>query len=296
MIKVPFSFIPPKQLQGMSRFLLGAGDFLSKWMPFLDVNLKQAKMDIESREYLSMCLFSSLSFYFLSTFFLMILLNSFGVKGPLVKAIFICLIFFLFVFLQQLLYPNLIAKKRIKRLEINLLPALQSMLVQLNSGVPLFDILVSISRGDYGEISTEFSTVVKEINAGKPQIEALEEIAVENPSLFFRRSIWQLVNGMKAGSDLSNVIKEIINSLSEEQVLQIQKYGGQLNPLAMFYMLVAVIIPTLGMTFLIVISSFIALGETATKIVFWGLFGGVCFFQIIFLGVIKSRRPNLLGT
>jgi len=144
-------------------------------------------------------------------------------------------------------------------------------------------------------MSTEFSTVVKEINAGKPQVEALEEIAVENPSLFFRRSIWQLVNGMKAGSDMSGVIKEIINSLSEEQVLQIQRYGGQLNPLAMFYMLVAVIAPTLGMTFLIIISSFIALGETITKIVFWGLFGFVCFFQIMFLGIIKSRRPNLLG-
>ena len=153
------------------------------------------------------------------------------------------------------MYPKLIANKRIKKLEVNLLPALQSMLIQLNSGVPLFDILVGISKGDYGEISKEFSTVVKEINTGKPQVDALEDIAVENPSLFFRRAIWQIVNGMKAGSDMSNVIKEIINSLSEEQVLQIQRYGGQLNPLAMFYMLVAVIMPTLGMTFLIVISA-----------------------------------------
>jgi len=193
------------------------------------------------------------------------------------------------------MYPRLVTKRRIKFLEINLLPALQSMLIQLNSGVPLFDILVSISKGDYGEMSSEFSTVVREINAGKPQIDALEEIAVENPSLFFRRSIWQLVNGMKAGSDMSSVIKEIINSLSEEQILQIQKYGGQLNPLAMFYMLVAVIAPTLGMTFLIIISSFISLGETVTKIVFWSLLGFVCFFQIMFLGVIKGRRPNLLG-
>lgn len=295
MIRIPFSFIPPKHLQGMSRIFLGIGDFLSRWFPLLDVNLRQAKIDIEPREYLSMCLFSSVFFYVLSTFFLIILLKSFGTKNYFLRSAFIALIFFFFIFLQQLMYPKLITKKRIKRLENNLLPSLQSMLIQLNSGVPLFDILVNISKGDYGEISTEFSTVVKEINAGKPQIDALEEIAIENPSLYFRRSIWQLVNGMKAGSDMSNVIKEIINSLSEEQVLQIQKYGGQLNPLAMFYMLIAVIVPTLGMTFLIIISSFIAFGETATKIVFWSLLGFVCFFQIIFLGVIKSRRPNLLG-
>jgi flagellar protein FlaJ len=295
MIKIPFSFIPPKQLKTMSRVLYGAGDFLSKWFPFMGVNLRQAKIDLNPKEYLSMCLFSSILFYLFSAFFLSIMLRGFGVQNGFIRAAVISLIFFFFIFLQQIMYPKLITKKRIKMLEVNLLPALQSMLIQLNSGVPLFDILVSIAKGDYGQMSTEFSTIVKEINAGKPQIEALEEIAVENPSLFFRRSIWQLVNGMKAGSDMASVIKEMINSLSEEQVLQIQKYGGQLNPLAMFYMLVAVIVPTLGMTFLIVISSFIALGDTMTKIVFWSLFGFVCFFQIMFLGIIKSRRPNLLG-
>jgi archaeal flagellar protein FlaJ len=295
MIKIPFSFIPPKQLRGMSKVFLGTAEFMLNWFPFLGVNLRQAKMDIEPREYLSMCLFSSVFFYAISTFFLAVFLKSFEVGNYFLRSSFICLIIVLFVFLQQIMYPKLVTKKRIKKLEINLLAALQSMMVQLNSGVPLFDIMVNMSKGDYGEISKEFSTVVKEINTGKPQVEALEDIAVENPSVFFRRSIWQIVNGMKAGSDMSSVIKEIINSLSEEQVLQIQKYGGQLNPLAMFYMLVAVIAPTLGMTFLIVISSFISMGEEITKIVFWSLFGFVCFFQIMFLGIIKSRRPNLLG-
>jgi len=168
-------------------------------------------------------------------------------------------------------------------------------LVQLNSGVPLFDILVNISKGDYGGVSKEFSMAVKEINAGKPQIETLEEMAAINPSLFFRRAVWQLVNGMKSGADMSGIVNEIINLLSEEQILQIQKYGSQLNPLAMFYMLMVVIAPSLGMTFLIILSSFISLSEPATKLVFWVLYGIVIFFQIMFMGIIKSKRPNLLG-
>jgi len=60
-------------------------------------------------------------------------------------------------------------------------------------------------------------------------------------------------------------------------------------------MLVAVIVPSLSMTFLIIISSFVALTDFALKMVFWGLFAIVFFFQLMFLGIIKSRRPNLLG-
>ena len=172
---------------------------------------------------------------------------------------------------------------------------MQNFLVQLNSGVPLFNILVNISRADYKSLSKEIEKAVNEINAGKPQVEALEEIAATNPSLLFRRAIWQIVNGMKSGADMAGVTEEVILSISEEQVLQIQRYGGQLNPLAMFYMLVAVIVPSLSMTFLIIMSSFVALSEFALKMVFWGLYALVMFFQLMFLGIIKSRRPNLLG-
>jgi len=207
----------------------------------------------------------------------------------------VSLIFSLFVFFQQVMYPKLYSNKRVKDTERNLFAALQNMLVQLNSGVPMFDVLVSVSKGDYGEVSNEFARAVKRINTGEPQVEVLREIAAVNPSLFFRRAIWQIVNGMKAGSDLSKVLEESINALSEEQVIQIQKYGGQLSPLAMFYMLVAVIIPALGMTFLIIISSFISLSVSTTKLIFWGLYGIVLFFQIMFMGIIRTRRPTLLG-
>ena len=100
---------------------------------------------------------------------------------------------------------------------------------------------------------------------------------------------------MKSGADMSNVINEIIDLLSQEQILQIQRYGSQLNPLAMFYMLMVVIAPSLGTTFLIILSSFISLPGATAKMIFWGLYITIIFFQLMFMGVIKSRRPNLLG-
>ena len=153
---------------------------------------------------------------------------------------------------------------------------------------------MSISNGNYGAVSIEFKKIVKKINSGISQIEALEEVTKNNPSPFFRRSIWQLINGMREGSDIAKVIENITKTLSEEQLIQIQNYGGQLSPLAMFYMLIAVIIPSLSVTFITVISSFISAPELVTKILFWSLYGLVLFFQIIFLGLIKSKRPAFL--
>jgi flagellar protein FlaJ len=295
MFKLPYSLLPIKVLRKISYSFLGVGESLQDFFPFLEVHLKQAEVDFSVKEYLSMCILSSIIFFiFFGVFFIFILALT-DIEKVILFGLLTSLIVTGFVFLQQMIYPKVYANRRIRDIERNLLDALQNILVQLNSGVPLFDILVNIAKGNYGGVSKEFSKVVKEINAGKPQIEALEDMAAINPSLYFRRAVWQIVNGMKSGGDMSSVVNEIINSLSEEQLLQIQRYGSQLNPLAMFYMLMVVIAPALGTTFLIMLSSFISLSGFATKLIFWGLYGIVVFFQIMFMGLIKSKRPNLLS-
>ena len=100
-------------------------------------------------------------------------------------------------------------------------------------------------------------------------------------SKYFKRVLWQVSNGMRAGSDMGIVIRQGIRSLGEEQAIQIQSYGAKLNPLIMFYMLMAVIMPALGITFLIIISSLLDVGEGAIRMAFYAIFGLVVFMQII---------------
>ena len=93
---------------------------------------------------------------------------------------------------------------------------------------------------------------------------------------------------------MSTIIRESIKTLNEEQMIQIQNYGNKLNPLIMMYMLISVIVPALSVSFLVVIASMIGLEKNLTMGLFIGLFIFVVFFQIMFLGLIKSRRPSLL--
>ena len=293
-IKIPFSLLPFDMLVKISGVFLGLGKKIENNFPSLKVNIEQSEIKINAGEYVSLCIISSIVFFVFINIIFSILLFLIKIENFVLLSIGVSIPITIFIFIQQVLYPKLAGNKKIRNIERNLLPALQNILVQLNSGVPLFSVLVSISNEDYGEVSKQFAVAVKKINAGISQIEVLDQIATMNPSLYFRRAIWQLVNGMKSGADISIVIKQIIASLSEEQLIQIQKYGGQLNPLAMFYMLVTVILPSLGITFLIVISSFVSSSEFITKLIFWGLYGFVFFFQIMFIGIIKTRRPTLL--
>ena len=60
-------------------------------------------------------------------------------------------------------------------------------------------------------------------------------------------------------------------------------------------MMGAVIMPTLGITFLIIIISFIQIEESLVKLLFYSLLGFVVFFQTMFSGIVKTKRPTLLG-
>ena len=292
MFRIPFSILPLKHLKIFANLFRASSENLKKFFPSLSLTICQAEIKYKEEEYISLCLAATSIFFVFINIVLILLLVAF--KGNLLIAPLLGFFISIFVFMQQIMYPRLFVSRRIRELERNLMPALQDFLIQLKSGIPLFDILVKLSNSDYDEVSKEFKKTVKQINTGTPQIEALENLITYNPSLLFRRVIWQIVNGMKSGSDMANVLQQTINSLGEQQLIQIQNYGSQLNPLAMFYLLIAVILPSLGITFLIILISFLNLQELLTKIIFAGLYIFILFFQITFIGLIKTRRPNLV--
>ncbi len=289
--KIPFTFSSTEILRKKSKFFLL---IRAKRHSKLSENLKNADAGLSREEYISICLKSFLIFFVVFSTISSSVLYLLQIKSFYLYGLLIAFVFSGFMFFIQLGYPRIYSLRKTRDIEKNLIPVMQDMLVQLSSGVPIFNILVNLANEDYGSVSREFGKAVKEINSGKPQIEAIEELGNRNTSVYFRRILWQISNGMRSGSDMSIVIKEGVNSLSKEQAIQIQSYGSKLNPLIMFYMLIAVILPALGITFLTIISSMLGWAGDMVKLMFLAIFAFVVFIQIMFLGVIKSRRPSLL--
>ena len=290
--RIPFSYSSLDKLKNRSAFL-------HRFVPYkkdskLKDLLEDGEIEVSREQYISICLFGALTTFVFTLIISSTIFFILKVSLAFLFALGLAILFSFFVYASRLLYPRVYMSRKQKDIDKNLIIALQDMLVQLNAGIPLFSILVNISSSNYGELSREFSKAVKKINAGYSQLNVLEEIGDKNPSPFFRRALWQISNGMRAGSDISIVIKDSITTLSEEQIVQIQSYGNKLNPAIMFYMLVSVILPALAITFLTIISSLVNLSEFVTRMLFIGMFVSVMIVQFFFLGIIKSIRPSLL--
>lgn len=289
---IPFAFAEIEKLKRRSRGLLPHIKYKKKSK--LRYYLENSNTEITREEYISIVMrnfFMNFIFLFIISTTILVFLK---IRLPYLLGAIIPFIFGGFVLFSQLVYPRIYLSRRQKDIERNLIAALQDVLVQLTSGVPLFSVLINISASEYGELSIEFKKAVKKINAGIPEQEVLDELAENNPSIYFKRALWQISNGMKAGSDMAIVVRDSIKALNEEQIIQIQEYGNKLNPLIVFYMLVAIIIPALSIAFLTIIASIVGLPENNVKLIFIVLFIFVALIQVMFLGLIRSKRPSLL--
>jgi pilus assembly protein TadC len=285
MSKIPYLILPPGLARKTSGLNLGA--FAQRRFPKLGEQLEHAGLKYRTREYLSICIVNDI-----------LLFIAFGViiGLGLTYAMGFFLSFWLTVFVlsQQLLFPRVVVLRKVSRLERNLLPALQDMHVQVRAGIPLYQVMANIAHSKYGEVSAEFRRAVDRISGGEDQLVVLQDMAESNPSVFFRRTIWQISNGMRSGADVGDIVQEMIHALSEEQVIQLQQYGSQLNPLVMMYMMLGVIAPSLAVAFMILLTSFIATSTYAINAVFIGIFIVFVFCQTVFLATINKKRPNLL--
>tara|TARA_Y100000310_G_C20640364_1_gene793555 strand:- start:841 stop:1725 length:885 start_codon:yes stop_codon:yes gene_type:complete len=287
--RIPLMFINSKIL---SRYFYGLGNKLSNIFSSVQYDLNQTDLDISSTEYFANMLLNTITIFI---FFLILLFTllffsqreslpySLGISSLLSFAI---LIMFLFLYMR---YPKISAGKKGEQLDKHLVFALKDILLQITSGVTLYNGLVNISKAGYGQVSIEFGKVSKSINAGKPVDKALEEMAVKSSSEFLRRAIWQLINTLKAGASLQGALRSIIGDLTLDQSTKIKDYGRELNLWSLIYMLFAVAVPTMGATLMVILSSFA--GSGMSKTTFISFITVTFLIQIVIIGFIKSRRP-----
>ena len=75
--------------------------------------------------------------------------------------------------------------------------------------------------------------------------EALEKACNTTPSKKFKKILFQINNALKIGVDVSVSLESTLEEISQEQLVEIQRYGKKLNSMTMFYMLLAIVAPSL---------------------------------------------------
>ncbi|MBU1120412.1 MAG: type II secretion system F family protein [archaeon] len=292
-MRVKFLLFSVEKSKKISKRFLGIGERISRLFFGVKYDLKKAGLEIEAKEYCAAAFLSALIYgiiFFLLGSALLFLRNG-SIEGIFPLNIGIGLVFFFIFFFLHMIYPGIMAKRIAAGIDQDLVFALKSMLIQVSSGVPLFDSMKNIGRGEYGFVSAEFRETVQEISSGVSETKALERMALRTKSEYLRKATWQLIGSIKAGSSLAGAINSVVETLMNYQLRAIKNYAAELNLWILVYLLLAAAIPTLGITFLIILSSMG--GTNISELHIGAAIGGSFIIQIVLIGFVKNRIPKV---
>ncbi|MFH1073418.1 MAG: type II secretion system F family protein [Nanoarchaeota archaeon] len=261
---------------------------LSSQFPSLKKKLRMAhieKTPIEyTREKFQGSLFMALGLTVFSFFIIAKL------KISLIFILFLFIVFFFIAFSILIRHVDAVIRRREKDIDREVLFAGRFLLIKLNTGQPLINAIVDASKS-YGVANKYFKEIVREIELGTPLEKALELESYYTPSQKFRKILFQITNALKIGIDVTNFLSAILDEIAEEQLIEIQRYGKKLNSLTLFYMLIAIVIPSLGVTIFIVIASLVNLQLDLSAFLVMIFF--MIILQFIFLSMFKMIRPDV---
>ena len=216
----------------------------------------------------------------------------FGKTWPLQKLlatlplVFIASIILAMAFLLQ--SPKATIRKRQRDIDKEVLFAGRYILIKVESGNPLVNTIMDASK-TYGVAAKYFKEIADDINTGTPVEEALENARTYNASPSFRKILWQTVVALKTGTDISDAMRNVIKAIAADQIIEIKKYAKKLNSILLFYMILACVVPSLGLTMFLIISGFLNLSISNTALLVILFFTSV--MQIAFIIMVKSARP-----
>jgi len=293
-MRVKFMLFSVEQTQKFNQRILVIGDFLQKIFVGTKYDLKKAEIKVEPENYLTATFFSAISYGII--FFILLTGLIFARDGNLSEAfplnLIIGIIFFVLFFFLHLIYPGIIAKQIAFGIDQNLIFALKSMLIQVKSGIPLFNAIENVAKTNYGVVSDEFKIVVKEIMAGTPEANAIEKMALRTKSEYLRKAGWQIVNSIKSGASVVGALETTIETLTTNQLRAIKNYSAELNLWILLYLLLAAAIPTLGITFMVILSSMGGSDISELHIMLTIIFAFV--IQVVLIGFVKNRKPKVI--
>ncbi|MEK6946057.1 MAG: type II secretion system F family protein [Nanoarchaeota archaeon] len=261
---------------------------ISKTAPSLKLKLKEAGMDDRPEDFIKKTFISA---FYMTTGLVVTLFLVLAKYNVLKGAAFVFVpIVFIVMFFYMFKLPDLKITKKEKEISKEIVFAGRFMIIELESGVPLYNAMVNLSK-NFPVVGKYFKEITDKIDLGTSMEDALNDAVEFIPSNDLRKIFWQVMNSIRTGSDIAKSLYSVMDQVTKDQMNEVNKYGKKLNPLAMFYMIIAVILPSLGVTMLIILSSFIQFQLSLTILLSLTAFLG--FVQFMFIAMVKFSRPAI---
>ncbi len=194
------------------------------------------------------------------------------------------------LFMYFIKFVDVKIEKIKKKIDEEILFAGRFLIIGLESGVPMHKIFEDMEK-NYEYVGYYFGEILNKVYLGTSMEEAVNDTLNNSPSPNLRRLLWQVMNSLKTGTEVGGALNSVLDQITREQQIAVQEYGKKLSPLAMFYMTISIIVPSLGITMLVILATFIGLKITMPILVVLAVMIG--FVQFMFLSMIKASRPSI---
>jgi pilus assembly protein TadC len=259
---------------------------LAVQFPFLEKSLVMARNQKTPARHVKESLFTSLMASAACSFLMLIIFSTFGI--PAVFSLIIFLLLFSLFFYMFLFAPQYQAAKAKKLIEGEIVSAIRFLLLEIKTERSIYYAMINTSE-NFPVVGIYFDEIIGRVKLGKTLEQSLLEAVEYCPSQHLKTVYWQLLNSLQTGSDITSSLRVLLDNVVEEHKIGISAYGRELNAFSLFYMMVAIIIPTVGFTIVSALLTFIGFNITIYHMIALWLFLAV--LQYSFLITATSRRP-----
>ena len=98
---------------------------------------------------------------------------------------------------------------------------------------------------------------------------------------------------MEVGVDLRVVLENFILEASEKKLLEVKAFAKKLNPIVMMYLLVGIVLPSLGITFFILGAAMMEITPVLLKYILIFIFLLMFAFQYFAYSTFKFSKSHI---
>jgi len=121
--------------------------------------------------------------------------------------------------------------------------ALRHMATELKAGMGLYKTIQAITVTDYGMLSEEFARTVNEIEEGTDTSVALKHLALRTQSKPLKTTINHIIRAMRIGGNLSNIMSEIAEEVSDDLKNKINSFSQKMNFFSVIFIFACIVLP-----------------------------------------------------
>ncbi len=142
-----------------------------------------------------------------------------------------------------LLIPRQRAIARGEKVSLELPFALRHMATELKAGIGLYKTIQTIASNDYGVLSEEFAQTIVEIEEGADTTIALKHTALRTQSAPLKKTINHILRTMRLGGNLSNIMNDIAEDISNEFRNRIKIFSQKMNFFSVIFIFIGIVLP-----------------------------------------------------